>query len=124
MNDDDQLQDEITQPSYKLWQGQRVPLLISVPHSGTSIPQEVLAQMTDSAQGSMDSDWFMKELYLPIAQDLGASLITPHFSRYVIDLNRPSLIKVYIQARLQQVYFPNIASMEKSFIKIINNQTL
>ena len=89
MNNDDQLQNELNQPSYKLWQGQSVPLLISVPHSGTAIPQEVLAQMTDSAQGSMDSDWFMKELYLPIAQSLGASLITPHFSRYVIDLNRP-----------------------------------
>ena len=80
-------QSEINQ-SYQLWQGQ-APLLISVPHSGSIIPDKILEQMTPAAQGSMDSDWFMKELYYPIAQSLGGSLISPLYSRYVIDLNRP-----------------------------------
>ena len=74
--------------SYHLWQGQ-APLLISVPHSGSLIPKKILEQMTPAAHGSMDSDWFMKELYYPIAQSLGGSLISPLYSRYVIDLNRP-----------------------------------
>ena len=65
------------------------PLLVSVPHSGIMIPEQVAITMTEDAQGSIDSDWFMKELYEPIVQDLGASLIYPVYSRYLIDLNRP-----------------------------------
>ena len=35
-----------------------------------------------------DTDWHLKKLY-DFAFDLGASIITPTMSRYVIDLNRP-----------------------------------
>ena len=66
-----------------------VPLLISVPHTGTEIPDTYFNKMSSAAQGSMDSDWFMKELYEPIAINLGASIISPQYSRYLIDLNRP-----------------------------------
>ncbi len=74
--------------TYTLVRGQ-APLLVSVPHSGVDIPQDVLLQLTESAQGSVDTDWFMRELYLPITTELSASLISPVYSRYVIDLNRP-----------------------------------
>ncbi len=77
-----------SEPTFTLWQGQ-IPLLISVPHSGSEIPSHISAQMTVAAEGSIDTDWFMEDLYLPIAKDLGASLISPRHSRYVIDLNRP-----------------------------------
>ena len=36
-----------------------------------------------------DTDWFLDRLYAFVT-DLGASLIVPRHSRYVIDLNRPS----------------------------------
>lgn len=65
------------------------PLLISVPHDGAFIPQALAARMQPEARTAPDTDWWMSALYGPIAEDLGASLIVPSHSRYVVDLNRP-----------------------------------
>ncbi|MCE4553024.1 N-formylglutamate deformylase [Pelomonas cellulosilytica] len=67
----------------------RVPLLISLPHVGTAIPPEVGRQLVPRALASEDSDWHLEQLYRPLAEQLGASLLVPRYSRYVIDLNRP-----------------------------------
>lgn len=64
------------------------PLLISMPHRGTAIPAEFAVGMTDVAQQVADTDWHLERLY-DFASGLGASIIQPHTSRYVIDLNRP-----------------------------------
>ncbi|MDR7331193.1 N-formylglutamate deformylase [Roseateles asaccharophilus] len=73
---------------YRLQQG-RVPLLISLPHVGTEIPAAIAERMVPRALISEDSDWHLERLYAPLAEALGASLIVPRYSRYVIDLNRP-----------------------------------
>lgn len=73
---------------YRLQQG-RVPLLISLPHVGTEIPSELQQRLVPRALASEDSDWHLERLYGPLAEQLGASLIVPRYSRYVIDLNRP-----------------------------------
>ena len=64
------------------------PLLVSLPHVGTEIPEDVRASFVERAFDVEDTDWFLAELYA-FVKDLGASLIVPRFSRYVIDLNRP-----------------------------------
>ncbi len=64
------------------------PLLVSLPHAGQSIPAELRPQLVERALGVEDTDWHLDRLY-GFARDLGASLIVPHHSRYVIDLNRP-----------------------------------
>ena len=66
-----------------------VPLLISIPHLGTEIPPEIRAQMTDIAGAVADTDWHLDRLY-DFTAAMGASVIGARFSRYVIDLNRPS----------------------------------
>lgn len=73
---------------FQLRQG-RVPLLISLPHVGTEIPAELAGRLVPRALISEDSDWHLERLYGPLAAALGASLIVPRYSRYVIDLNRP-----------------------------------
>ncbi|MFG6429109.1 N-formylglutamate deformylase [Roseateles sp. LYH14W] len=73
---------------FQLQQG-RVPLLISLPHVGTEIPAELAGRLVPRALASEDSDWHLERLYRPLAEALGASLIVPRYSRYVIDLNRP-----------------------------------
>jgi N-formylglutamate deformylase len=73
---------------HRLQQG-RVPLLISLPHVGTEIPAELHDRFVPRALASEDSDWHLERLYAPLAERLGASLIVPRYSRYVIDLNRP-----------------------------------
>ncbi len=65
------------------------PLLISLPHDGSAIPDAIAARMTDAARRSPDTDWHVGRLY-DFARELGASILRPQHSRYVVDLNRPS----------------------------------
>ena len=64
------------------------PLLVSLPHDGSAIPEAIAARMVDSARGAPDTDWHVSRLYA-FARELGATLLVPRHSRYVIDLNRP-----------------------------------
>lgn len=63
------------------------PLLLSLPHDGTAIPAELAQRMTPEALRVPDTDWHVARLY-GFARELGASVIVPHWSRYVVDLNR------------------------------------
>ncbi len=64
------------------------PLLISLPHDGEAVPPEIAERLTPSARGVPDTDWHVSRLYA-FARDLGASMLVPKHSRYVVDLNRP-----------------------------------
>jgi N-formylglutamate deformylase len=64
------------------------PLLVSIPHLGTRIPDSLRAGYTDEALTLADTDWHLDRLYA-FTRKLGATLIGAHVSRYVIDLNRP-----------------------------------
>lgn len=65
------------------------PLLISIPHAGTYVPEEIGERFTAAARTLPDTDWCVRELYA-FAQSLGASIIAANYSRYVVDLNRAS----------------------------------
>ncbi len=64
------------------------PLLVSMPHVGTEIPDDIAAAMAPCAQARADTDWHLEQLY-GFARELGASTLAARWSRYVIDLNRP-----------------------------------
>jgi N-formylglutamate deformylase len=64
------------------------PMLLSMPHVGTDIPDEVAAHMAPCALAKADTDWHLAELYA-FADRLGISTLAARWSRYVIDLNRP-----------------------------------
>ncbi len=74
-------------PTYTLHEG-RSPLVVSVPHAGTGVPDEIAARFTDAARALPDTDWHVHRLYA-FAEALDATLIVARYSRYVIDLNRP-----------------------------------
>ena len=74
--------------SFTLHRG-TTPVLVSMPHVGTVIPQPLRHRFLERAGQTEDTDWFLDRLYT-FVKDLGASLIVPVESRYVIDLNRPS----------------------------------
>ena len=65
-----------------------VPLLLSMPHVGTDIPDEVAARMAPCALDRADTDWHLAELYA-FAEEMGVSMLSARWSRYLIDLNRP-----------------------------------
>jgi N-formylglutamate deformylase len=64
------------------------PLIISIPHLGTRIPDALRDRYTDIALSVADTDWHLDRLYA-FAKSLGATVLGARISRYVIDLNRP-----------------------------------
>ena len=66
----------------------RLPLLVSMPHAGTDIPDDVAATLMPCAAARADTDWHLPELY-GFLEEMGASTLSARWSRYLIDLNRP-----------------------------------
>ncbi|WP_043689961.1 N-formylglutamate deformylase [Luteimonas huabeiensis] len=63
------------------------PLLVSIPHNGTELPEAIAARLAPASRRVPDTDWHLDRLYA-FARELGASVLVPRYSRYVIDLNR------------------------------------
>lgn len=63
------------------------PLLVSIPHDGTRVPDAIAERLTPDARRVPDTDWHVARLYA-FARELGASVLVPTYSRYVVDLNR------------------------------------
>jgi N-formylglutamate deformylase len=74
-------------PVFTLHRG-GMPLLVSLPHVGSAIPEDQRTRYVERALAVEDTDWHLDQLY-SFVRELGASLIVPRHSRYVIDLNRP-----------------------------------
>ncbi len=71
------------------------PLLISMPHNGEAIPQHIAKNMTSKGLSVADTDWYKDRLY-DFAKAMGAYILMPKYSRYVIDLNRdPKGVDLY-----------------------------
>ena len=64
------------------------PILVSMPHIGTDIPNALQVHFVPRALDVEDTDWHLARLY-DFLPSMGASVLTPTISRYVIDLNRP-----------------------------------
>jgi N-formylglutamate deformylase len=64
------------------------PLLVSMPHVGTFLPEAIAARLTPIARTVPDTDWHLDRLY-DFLDDMGASVLVATHSRYVVDLNRP-----------------------------------
>ena len=76
------------------------PIILSIPHCGTEIPDEILAELKPEMLPPDDTDWFVDELY-SFARDLGILVITSVVSRWVIDLNRnPDSTPLYNDGRV------------------------
>jgi formiminoglutamase len=71
------------------------PLIVSIPHAGTEIPEKFAPALKSLWTARMDADWWMPQLYA-FAEDMGATIIRTHISRTVIDVNRdPSGVSLY-----------------------------
>ncbi len=65
------------------------PLLVSMPHVGTRVPDHIAALLTPAARPLPDTDWHVERLY-DFLGALDVPVIRAVQSRYVVDLNRPS----------------------------------
>lgn len=79
----------------------QAPILISVPHCGVTFPDELKDQYkSDLIKAPDDTDWFVDLLY-DFAPEMGISMITAVYSRWVIDLNRdPESKPLYTDGRI------------------------
>ena len=64
----------------------RTPLLVSMPHTGTHVPEGLAERMTKEALQLPDTDWHVDRLYDGLLPD--ATTVRATFHRYVIDANR------------------------------------
>jgi N-formylglutamate deformylase len=78
-----------------------VPVVISVPHCGTTFPDELKDQYKpELIRSPDDTDWFVDQLY-DFAPSMGMTMISAVYSRWVIDLNRdPENIPLYTDGRV------------------------
>jgi N-formylglutamate deformylase len=67
-----------------------LPILISFPHSGSYVPEEMRESFAGAAQTLPDTDWFVPQLYRGVLERFDVSSLIATHSRYVVDLNRPA----------------------------------
>jgi len=68
--------------------GKKVPIIISVPHCGLKIADEVKDNYLPEQLKSLDdADWFVHDLY-NFATEMGITIIYANYHRWLIDLNR------------------------------------
>lgn len=64
-----------------------IPLILSIPHGGTHVPDAILERFSAEAKQLPDTDWHLEKLY-DFARGMGAHMLAATHSRYVADLNR------------------------------------
>src|SRR5436190_807780 len=70
------------------WHRGSTPLIVSMPHTGTHIPDWLAPRLSAAARSLPDTDWHLERLY-DFLDALDASVLVATHSRYVVDLNRP-----------------------------------
>lgn len=85
----------MTAPDWLVVARGEAPLVVSVPHAGTEIPDEFAARLVSPWLARKDADWHLDRLY-DFAIGLGATVVRTTISRTVIDVNRdPSGVSLY-----------------------------
>jgi formiminoglutamase len=71
------------------------PLIVSLPHTGTDLPDAIVPDLVSPWLARKDCDWWIERLY-DFAADLGATVIRTSISRTAVDVNRdPSGVSLY-----------------------------
>ena len=63
------------------------PIVLAQPHSGTFVPENIRAKLTERGAMLADTDWHIPQLYDGLVPQ--ATIVRAEFNRYVIDANRP-----------------------------------
>lgn len=64
----------------------KCPIILAMPHSGTHVPDDVMARLNDDGKALKDTDWHVDRLYADLLPEAG--IVKANFHRYVIDANR------------------------------------
>ncbi len=70
------------------------PIVLGLPHTGTFVPDDIMATLNENGRKLADTDWHIDRLYADLLPEV--STVTATFHRYVIDANRdPSGVSLY-----------------------------
>ena len=99
----------------------KIPILVSVPHSGTLFPESIKSQLKKKfIDTPEDTDWYVDQLYSFVAE-MGIPLIKAKYSRYLIDLNRSNNnTKLYQNDRVQTDLVPINSFKGETLYKEVN----
>lgn len=82
-------------PDWLRVEQRNAPLIVSLPHTGTTLPPEIEATCVSPWLARKDADWWIDVLYA-FARELDATLVHTAISRTAIDVNRdPSGVSLY-----------------------------
>ena len=62
------------------------PIVLGLPHTGTFVPDDVMAQLNENGRKLADTDWHIDMLYEGLLPNV--TTVKANFHRYVIDANR------------------------------------
>jgi N-formylglutamate deformylase len=62
------------------------PVVLTQPHAGTTVPEDIAARLNHHGQTLADTDWHVDRLYDGLLED--ATVVRATLHRYVIDVNR------------------------------------
>jgi len=70
-----------------VYQRAESPVLVSIPHTGLRLDEDMLKRLTTEARDLPDTDWHVDRLY-DFLLDTSVGVLRAEYSRYVVDLNR------------------------------------
>ncbi len=91
-------------PTFELRRGSS-PLLVSIPHDGRVVPEDIASRFTPKAAALPDTDWHVAQLY-GFVDALDATVIIATHSRYVVDLNRSPGREPLYPGRFESTFVP------------------
>lgn len=106
--------------AYKIQEpiGAEAPIILSVPHCGTQFPPELQIDFKAKLMKSPDdTDWFVDKLY-DFGIEMGITMISANYSRWVIDLNRdPESKPLYTDGRIITALCPTTTFFGEAIYK-------
>ena len=70
------------------------PVILGLPHTGTYVPDDIMANLNERGRSLADTDWHIHQLYDGLLPDVTSVRAT--FHRYVLDANRsPDDVSLY-----------------------------
>ncbi len=85
----------MTSPDWLRIERGTAPLVVSIPHAGTDLPDDLVGRLVSPWLARKDADWWIDRLY-DFAGALDATTIRTSVSRTAIDVNRdPSGVSLY-----------------------------
>lgn len=70
-----------------IYQRAEEPILVSIPHAGVRLEDQMANRLTPQARNLPDTDWYVDRLY-DFLNDTPVGILRAEYSRYVVDLNR------------------------------------